>query len=64
MAKRSVTETLIKAMEEADTAQECIVVMTTSEGDMIWLASNDAISVKIGLLESAKCWIVSEMKKL
>jgi hypothetical protein len=48
--KRSVTETLVAAMEEAGPAKECIVVMTTEDGNLIWLCTDDSRTVKIGLL--------------
>ena len=59
---RTPTDTLIAAMEEADTAQECLVVMTNSEGEIIWLCTTDKLSVKIGMLETAKLCLLASMK--
>ena len=60
---RTPTDTLIAAMEEADTAQECIVVMTNSEGEILWMCSSDKLTTKIGLLETAKIYVMGGMIK-
>lgn len=56
---RSPTDTLIAAMEEVGTARECIIVMINEAGEIIWSCSSDALTVKLGLLETAKHCIVA-----
>jgi hypothetical protein len=51
-------------MEEADTAQDCIVVMTNAEGEIIWLCTSDKLSTKIGLLETAKICVAEKIRRL
>ena len=60
--KRSPTDTLVAAMEEAEKAAECLVIMTTTDGDIIYLCSTDAKSTKFGLLEMTKQCIVADMR--
>ncbi len=58
---RTPTETLIAAMEEAERAKECFVIMTDSNGEILTLASTSIISTRLGLLEMAKACILSDM---
>jgi hypothetical protein len=58
---RSPTETLIAAMEEAEDAKECLVVLTTKDGYILTLGSTDQRVLRIGMLETAKQWIVADM---
>jgi hypothetical protein len=60
--RRSPTDTLIAAMEEAEKAQECMVIMTSSDGDIVWLCSSDKLTVKLGLVETVKQCIVGDIK--
>ena len=59
--KRTPTETLIAAMEEAEAATECLVIMTQSDGSILTLCSSEQRVVKLGLLETAKQWTVADM---
>ena len=54
---RSPTDTLIAAMEQADGAQECLVIMTRADGAVLMLGSSDRRVVRLGLIETAKQWI-------
>jgi hypothetical protein len=48
-------------MEEADDANECLVIMTTQDGHIVTIGSTDARVVRLGLLETAKQWMVADM---
>lgn len=63
MTVRSPTDTLIAAMEEAGNAKECMVIMTSEDGDIIWLCSSDKYTIKLGLIETAKQCIVNDIKR-
>ena len=64
MAKRSPTETLVKAMEEVGEAVECLIIMTDSNGDIITLGSTDVLSTRLGLLEMAKALTLKDIIKM
>lgn len=59
--KRSPTETLVKAMEEVGDAVECLVIMTDANGDIITLGSTNIYSMRLGMLEAAKTWIMRDI---
>jgi hypothetical protein len=59
--KRTVTDTLVKAMEEAGEATECLVIMTTTDGHILSLGTSDARVIRMGLLETAKQWMIADM---
>ena len=63
MNERTPTETIIAAMEEAETATNAIIVMTTKEGDILTLATTSVLSTRLGLLEMAKAIIISDLVK-
>lgn len=63
-SKRTPTDTLIAAMEEAETAEECLVIMTSTDGSIITLGSTDKVSVKLGLLEMAKAICYADVAKM
>ncbi len=63
MNERTPTETIIAAMEEAETATNAIIVMTTKEGDTLTLATTSVLSTRLGLLEMAKAIIISDLVK-
>ena len=48
----------MKALEEfgVDEPKECILVFSTQGGDICTMSSTDAVSMKVGLLETAKYW--------
>lgn len=58
---RSVTDTLIDAMEEADGAMQCIVIMLNDKGEIFWSTSTDSLSVRFGMLETMKHYLIAEM---
>jgi len=58
---RTPTETIVKAMEEAETAKECLVIMTSADGSIITLGSTSVLSTRLGLLEMAKACILSDI---
>jgi len=58
---RTPTETIVAAMEEAETAKECFVIMTDKDGSIITLGSTSVLSTRLGLLEMAKAIILSDM---
>jgi hypothetical protein len=62
MHTRTPTDTLIAAMEEAEKATECLVIMTSNDGEIIWLSSNKSKMVKLGMLELVKQLIVAEIR--
>jgi len=64
MAKRSPTETLVKAMEEVGAAVECLIIMTDSNGDIITLGSTDVLSTRLGLLEMTKSLMLKDIIKM
>lgn len=51
---RTPTDTLIAAMEQAETAQECLIIMTTSDGSILTLGTSDKRVTRLGLIETAK----------
>jgi hypothetical protein len=59
--RRTVTDTLVKAMEEAGAATECLVIMTTEDGHILSLGTSEARVVRMGLLETAKQWMIADM---
>ena len=63
MNERTPTETIIAAMEEAETATNAIIVMTTKEGDTLTLATTSVLSTRLGLLEMAKAIIIRDLVK-
>jgi len=58
---RTCTDTLISAMEEADQAKECLVIMTTEDGHILTLGTSDQRVVRLGLIEAAKQWLIADM---
>lgn len=58
---RTVTDTLVAAMEEAGAAKECLVIMTTEDGHILTLGTSDQRVTRIGLIETAKQWILADM---
>jgi hypothetical protein len=58
---RTPTETIVAAMEEAESAKECLVIMTDKDGSIITLGSTSILSTRLGLLEMAKALILSDM---
>jgi hypothetical protein len=58
---RTPTETIVAAMEEAETAKECLVIMTDKDGSIITLGSTSVLSTRLGLLEMAKTLILSDV---
>jgi len=63
LSDRTPTETIIAAMEEAETATNAIIVMTTKDGDILTLATTSVLSTRLGLLEMAKALIISDLAK-
>jgi hypothetical protein len=61
--RRSATDTIAAAMEDADGAEEVFIIMTNAEGDIITLSTTDRVSTKIGLLETAKMRIAAGLTK-
>jgi hypothetical protein len=61
---RTPTDTLMEAMQSfsEDEPRDCIVIYTTQAGDLAWHSSTDSTSHKIGLLETAKFWVLENMK--
>ena len=61
---RTPTDTLLEAMQSfsEDEPKDCIVVYTSQAGDLIMLSSTNSTSHKIGLLETAKFWVLENMK--
>lgn len=51
---RTPTETIVAAMEEAESARECLVIMTSAEGDIITIGSTSVFSTRLGLLKMAE----------
>lgn len=62
---RTPTETLMDALEAfgEDEPKEVIVIYTTQAGDLIWHSSISTTSIKVGMLETAKFWVLEAMKK-
>lgn len=58
---RTPTETIVAAMEEAETAKECLVIMTSEDGSIITLGSTSVLSTRLGLLEMAKTLILKDI---
>ena len=50
-------------MEEAETAQDVLVIMTNTDGNIITLGSTSSLTTRLGLLEMAKALILTDMVK-
>lgn len=61
MERRTATDTLITAMEEAGEAKECLVILTTEDGHILTLGTTDQRVLRLGMLEAAKQWMVADM---
>jgi hypothetical protein len=62
--QRTPTETIVAAMEEAETAKECLVIMTSEDGSIITLGSTSILSTRLGLLEMAKAMIIRDIVRM
>lgn len=62
---RTPTDTLVSAMESfgEDEPKNVIVVFTSKAGDLLWLSSTSTTSEKVGMLETAKFWVLEGAKK-
>jgi hypothetical protein len=60
---RDVTDTLIKAMEEADGATDCLVIMLNDKEEICWISSTDSLSIKFGMLETIKHYLIADLQK-
>ena len=58
---RSPTDTLIAAMEEAGTARELLVIMTSDDGHILTLGTTDQRVLRLGMIEAAKQWMIADM---
>ena len=62
---RTPSETLIDALESfgEDEPRELIVIYTTQAGDLVWYSTSSITSQKVGMLETAKYWVLENAKK-
>jgi hypothetical protein len=62
---RTPTETLMDALESfgEDEPKEVIIIYTTQAGDLIWHSSVSTTSTKVGMLETAKFWVLERMRE-
>ena len=62
--KTSPTQMLMDCMDEFSKVEpvDAIIVWTDEEGDLVWRATTNQLSKKVGLLECAKTYIL-EMAK-
>ena len=62
---RTPSETLMQALESfgEDEPKEVIIIYTTQAGDLIWHSSTTSHSTKVGMLETAKYWVLEHMKR-
>jgi hypothetical protein len=58
---RTPTDTLIAAMGDVGEATQCLVILTTADGHILTLGSTDQRVIRLGMLESAKQWLVADM---
>lgn len=58
---RTATETLVSVMEDFGDAEpkECIVIYTNEAGDLCWSTTSDSMTIKLGLLEACKQFIIA-----
>ena len=59
--ERTPTDTLVAAMENAETAKQLIVIMTSEDGHILTLGTTDQRVVRLGLIEAAKQWMIADM---
>lgn len=59
--ERSPTDTLIAAMEEAAVAKELLVIMATTDGHILTLGTSDQRVLRLGMIETAKQWLIADM---
>lgn len=52
--ERTPSETLMAAMEEVETAQDCMIIIVHKDGDIAWYSSTDSIHRKLGMTEFVK----------
>lgn len=61
---RTATETLVAVMEEFGQSEpkDVLVIYTNEAGELCWSCSTDAVSVKLGLLEACKQFIILKLE--
>lgn len=59
--ERSPTDTLVHAMEQAGTAKQLLVIMTSEDGHILTLGTTDQRVIRLGLIEAAKQWMIADM---
>lgn len=62
---RTPTDTLMEAMQSfsEDEPKEVIIIYTMQTGDLIWHSSTNTTSTKVGMLETAKFWVLENMRE-
>jgi hypothetical protein len=61
---RTPTDTLMEALEAfgEDEPRDVIVLYTTQTGDLVWHSSTSITSIKVGMLETAKFWVLENAR--
>jgi hypothetical protein len=59
-------EALQRALKECEKGRpiECLVIMTDEDGSIVTIGSTSALSMRLGLLEMAKCHIYTDVAKM
>lgn len=60
-ASKTPTDTLVEAMDQASESKECMVILTTADGHLLTLCTSEQRVVRMGLLETAKQWMIADM---
>jgi hypothetical protein len=62
---RTATQTLMDAMEEFGCAEpnDCMIIWTDSQGDICWSTTSDALTVKLGMIETVKAMIIKGIER-
>ena len=61
--RRSATQTLIDALEDFGTSEpkEALLIYTQENGDLVWSCTTDSVTVKLGLLEACKQFMIAKI---
>jgi len=61
---RTPSETLMDALESfgEDEPRDLIILYTTQKGDLVWHSTSSITSTKVGMLETAKFWVLENAR--
>lgn len=57
------TEVIVRAMELVEKATDVLVIMMNDDGHICWICTSEQTVVKLGMIETAKACILSNITK-